>query len=262
MGAGGGADAPDGDDDGVMRRIATIARAGPLALLTALACGSAALAQGPPESADRGELRGLKLGLDARTMSTNGYGEFACGSNGGPPRQRLDNWSGFGNCRPEESGLYEVYARFDDENEYIGKATDDPVTLGRTGTRVAGHPIILSVLFDSGGILRGIRFVSDPRGDPGARRMAHLLRLAIINRYGPSDWTCTDFPPAPGETPVGGVFLKQRCEKVTPERHLMVEAHFLRKPGQSDIDPATGEYTQGQFGSWTRFELFDPTYRR
>jgi len=146
-------------------------------------------------------------------------------------------------------------------NEYIGKALDDPISLGRSGTRVAGHPVILSVLFDDDGVLRGIRFVSDPRGDPGARRMAHLLRLAIINRYEPTGWNCTDLPAAPGETPVGGVFLKQRCEKTTAGRHLMVEAHFLRKPGQSDID-VNGEPTQGQFESWTRFELFDPAYVR
>jgi len=247
--------------DRVMRRMPTIARAGPLALLIALAGMNAALAQGPGEQADRGELRGLKLGLAARTMSANGYGEFACGSNGGPPRQRLDDWSGFSNCRPEESGLYEVYARFDDENDYVGKALDDPISLGRTGTRVAGHPVILSVLFDDNGVLRGIRFVSDPRGDPGARRMAHLLRLAIINRYDPAGWSCTDLPAAAGETPVGGVFLKQRCEKITAERHLTVEAHFLRKPGQSEID-ANGEYTQGQFESSTRFELFDPAYAK
>ena len=56
--------------------------------------------------------------------------------------------------------------------------------------------------------------------------MAHLLRLAIINRYDPAGWNCTDLPAAPGETPVGGVFLKQRCEKVTPERSLMVEAAY------------------------------------
>ena len=41
----------------------------------------------------------------------------------------------------------------------------------------------------------------------------------------------------------------------------MVEAHFLRKPGQSDINPATGEDTVGQFESWTRFELMDPNYK-
>ena len=220
------------------------------------------MAQSPPPP-DRGELRGLKLGLDARTMTTDGFIEFACGSNGGPPRQKLDDWAGFGKCRAEDNGLHEVYVRFDDEDEYIGRAIDDPLYASqRVGTRVAGHPIILSVLFDGGGILRGLRFVSDPRGDPTARRMAHLLRLAIINRYGPSGWTCTDLPAAPGETPVGGVFLKQRCEKATAERHLMVEARFLRKPGQSDIDPVTGEYTSGQFESWTRFELMDPSLKK
>ena len=226
----------------------------------ALALVLASLSAQAQRRNDPGEIRGLRLGLDARTMSADGFGEFACGSNGGPPRQRILDWSEFGKCRAEESGLHEVYARFDDENEYVGRAIDDPITLGRTGTRVAGHPIILSVLFDQGGVLRGIRFVSDPRGDPAARRMAHLLRLAIINRYDPAGWTCTDLPAAPGETPVGGVFLKQRCEKLTAERHLTVEARFLRKRGQSDIDPATGEYTQGQFESWTRFELMDPAY--
>jgi hypothetical protein len=239
-----------------MRRAAILVGAGAVAIAAALV-PCAASAQTRP---DPGELRGLKLGLQAGSMSVDGWGEFACGSNGGPPRQKLLDWSEFGKCRREESGLHEVYVRFDDEGEYIGKAVDDPVTLGRSGTRVAGHPIILSVLFDRDGILRGLRFVSDPRGDPGARRMAHLLRLAIINRYDPQGWTCTDLPAAPGETPVGGIFLKQRCHKETAERRLTLEARFLRKPGQTDIDPATGEQTQGQFESWTRFELLDATY--
>jgi hypothetical protein len=234
-----------------------------LPVLVAGALLTAPAAQAQQQRPDQGELRGLKLGLEARSMSTDRWGEFACGSNGGPPRQRITDWSEFAKCRAEDSGLHEVYVRFDDEGEYIGRAIDDPLYAAqRRGTRVAGHPVILSVLFDKDGILRGLRMVSDPRGDPGARRMAHLLRIAIINRYEPSGWSCTDFPATPGETPVGGIFLKQRCEKVTPARHLMVEARFLRKPGQSEIDQATGEYTQGQFESWTRFELFDPAYRR
>ena len=231
-----------------------------LITLAVVAAPSLAHAQGRP---DQGELRGLKLGLNAQEMSTRGFGEFACGSNGGPPRQRIDDWAAYGKCRAEDSGLHEVYARFDDEDEYVGRAIDDPLFAAqRRGTRVAGHPVILSVLFDGGGILRGLRFVSDPRGDPGARRMAHLLRIAIINRYDPAGWTCTDIPPAAGETAVGGIFLKQKCEKVTPERALSVEARFLRKPGQSDVDPVTGDYTSGQFESWTRFELLDPSYRK
>jgi hypothetical protein len=215
------------------------------------------------QASDPGEIHGLKLGLNAATMTLDGFGELACGSNGGPPRQKLDDWRGFKNCRAEASGLHEVYARFDDEDEYVGRAIDQPTyAAGRTGTRVAGHPVILSVLFDDQGVLRGLRFVTDPRGSPIERRMAHLLRLAIINHYDPAGWICTDLAPDPGETPVGGVFIKQRCVKTTPERNMTVEAHFLRKPGQSDIDPATGDYTTGQFESWTRFELLDPTYNK
>ena len=214
------------------------------------------------QQSDPGEIHGLRLGLKAPAMSMDGFGDLACGSNGGPQRQLIDGWTSFSKCRPEPNGLHEVYVRFDDEDEYIGRAIDDPLYAGgRTGTRVAGHPVILSVLFDDGGVVRGLRFVSDPRAAPIERRMAHLLRLAIINHYDPDGWTCTDLPAEPGESAVGGVFLKQRCEKVTAERRMTLEAHFLRKPGQSDIDPATGDYTSGQFESWTRFELLDPAYR-
>jgi hypothetical protein len=231
---------------------------GVLALAIPLA-GLPARAQAP----DLGEIHGLKLGLEAPSMTVAGFGELACGSNGGPPRQRLDGWAGFVKCRAEASGLHEVYARFDDEDEFIGRAIDDPLFAGgRTGTRVAGHPIILSVLFDDAGVLRGLRFISDPRAAPIERRMAHLLRLAIINHYDPADWSCADLPAEAGETPVGGIFIKQRCQKVTPERAMTLETRFLRKPGQSDIDPATGDYTSGQFESATRFELLDPAYRK
>ena len=228
------------------------------AALVLAACPAVSQNKGDP-----GEIRGLKLGLKAATMTTDGFGEFACGSNGGPARQKLDDWTGFSKCPPEASGLHEVNVRFEDEKEFIGRAVDDDrYTAQRSSTRVAGHPVILSVLFDDGGTLRGLRFFSDPRASPLERRMAHMLRLAVINRYGAGGWNCTDLPAAEGETPVGGVFVKQRCEKLTAERTLAVEARFLRKPGQNAIDPKTGEYTSGQFESWTRFEVFDPALRK
>ena len=81
------------------------------------------------------------------------------------------------------------------------------------------------------------------------------------SRFGREGWQCEDLAAEPGETPVTGIFIKQRCEKATPERHLMVETRFLRKPGQSDNDPVTGEYRPGAFESSTRFEIFDPSFR-
>src|SRR6476646_1597645 len=121
--------------------------------VAACALALAVIVQAVPAQAqgrrDVGEIRGLKLGLKAQSMTLDGFGDLACGSNGGPPRQKIDDWSDFAKCRPEETGLHEVYARFEDEDEYIGKAIDDPLyAKGKLGTRVAGHPVILSVLFD------------------------------------------------------------------------------------------------------------------
>jgi len=234
----------------------------PACLLVLFAIALAATAA-QAQRADPGEVRGLRLGLNAKSMTLDGFGDLACGSNGGPPRQRIEEWSEFGKCRSEESGLREVAARFDDEDEYISKAVEDPrVARGKIGTRVAGHPVVLSVLFDRDGVVRQIRFVTDPRAAPFERRMAHILRRAIVERYGPDRWNCTDLSPAEGETAVGGFFLKQRCEKAEPARNLMLEARMLRKAGQGDVDPATGEYRAGQFESWTRFEITDPDYRK
>jgi hypothetical protein len=231
-------------------------------LLVAAFVATLAHAPAQAQRPDPGEIRGLKLGLEAQSMTLSGFGDLACGSNGGPPRQKLEEWSDFGKCRPEDKGLHEVYARFDDEDEYIGKAIEEPrYARGKIGTRIAGHPVILSALFDRSGVLRALRFVTDPRAAAHERRMAHMLRLAVINRYEPAGWTCTDLAPGAGETPVGGVFVKQRCEKLTPERHLLIDARLLRKPGQSDNDPVTGEYRAGAFESSTRFEIWDPSYR-
>lgn len=230
------------------------------ATVLAIMATAGGFAQAP---SDGDEIHGLKLGLRATTMTLDGWGQLACGSDGGPERQDLNSWADFNKCPPEANGLHEVTGRFDDEAEFVAKALGVPAdAAGRIGTRVAGHPVVLSALFDDGGILRAIRMVSDPRATPVERRMAHLLGVAVINRYGADGWTCTDLPPAEGESAVGGVFIKRRCEKALPGRALTVETHFLRKPGQHDVDPESGEYTHGEFESWTRFELFDPSYRR
>jgi hypothetical protein len=242
--------------------IGSVVRKGGVAIASAALAAmvaTAVFAQTP----DPDEIHGLKLGLVAQTMTLDGWGQLACGSNGGPPHQDLDAWTDFKKCQPEASGLHEIAARFDDEDEYVAKALGEPsYAAQRTGTRVAGHPVVLSALFDDSGILRGIRMVSDQRATPPERRMAHLLGVAVINRYGTDGWACMDLPPAEGESAVGGVFIKQRCEKTLPGHVLTVETHFLRKPGEHDIDPDTHEYTHGAFESWARFELFDPAYRK
>jgi len=67
--------------------------------------------------------------------------------------------------------------------------------------------------------------------------MAHMLRLAVINRYQPKRMTCTDFGGRGRNAGRRRSSSSSAARKATPERRLMVETRFLRKPGQSDIDP-------------------------
>src|SRR5437667_9626765 len=85
----------------------------------ALACTAAAGA----ETLRRATVWDLKLGKPISAQpSPDEYRGFACGSNGGAPRQPLSGWSDFARCRAEPNGLHEVYFEYDDELEYIAPA--------------------------------------------------------------------------------------------------------------------------------------------
>ena len=83
-------------------------------------------------------------------------------------------------------------------------------------------------------MVRGIRIVSDPRDPSGDRDEAYLLRNFLNARFGRKGWQCEDLPPEPGETPVTGIFIKQRCEKDLGDGvHGLLMTRHLGKPGPS-----------------------------
>jgi hypothetical protein len=207
-------------------------------------------------SKKRLEIWDIKLGATVTDLP-DAFIDYACGTDGGPPSIPLNGWNEFARCRPEGSGLREIYFRYDDELEYWAKAND---LLGQmqqyAGTKAYGFPIVASVLVDAGGTVEGIRIVSDPRDDKQQRDEAYLLKNFLTARFGRDGWSCEDVGPAPGETPVDGVFVKQNCRK-TIDAHTTasLSARFLRKPGQNRFDPHSGKQTKGEFESTVHFEL-------
>lgn len=224
---------------------------------------AAAMLAGSALAQPAGDMRDLSVGLPAARLPTEGYFAFACGSNGGTPLEPIDDWSAFRQCAPDRAtGLYEVYYEYDDEGDYTLRMLADVVGDGERvgmrqfyGTRVAGHPAVLSVLFDETGVAKAIRVVTDQRADVESRRNAYLLRVAIMNSYGHDGWTCIDIPRAEGETPVGQFSVKARCEKVVGTRRMIVEAHLYRKAGQTGFDRA-GDALDGDFFSLGRWEIW------
>jgi hypothetical protein len=227
--------------------------------VASLAAGGAVAQPQPSDRPARAEVWDLKLGTPADRLPEE-FTDYACGTNGGPPSIPLTGWRDFRRCRPDASGLREVYFRYDDELEYWAKANNFATEIEKfSGTKVYDFPVVLSGRFDEAGALAGLRIVSDPRDASRDRDEAYLLRNFLTARYGRDGWDCVDLAPAEGETPVGRTFIKQRCRKTIPGSAVAeIEAHFFRKKGQSQYDPQSGRTTEGQFESLTRFELTLP----
>jgi hypothetical protein len=198
----------------------------------------------------------VQLGTPVSDLPEEEFVDPACGANGGPPGLRLEGFEQFARCRREASGLREIWFRYDDEPEYIARAARDPDAVARNNAMVVlGQPVILSLLVDNAGLVQGFRIFTDPHADQDLRANAHTLAAAFKARFGAQDWDCSELPPAAGETPIAGTFVKQLCRKVADGQHITVESRHYYKSGQALLDPNTGRTTVNQFESAARIEL-------
>lgn len=211
----------------------------------------------------------LKLGSTLAEMpKTIEFKGYACGSNGGPPLKALTGWADDMQCKPEASGLHEVYFEYDDEDEYIARAHEDIKLARDIGTVDKSFPIIASALFDDAGVLRGIRLVTDARldqrpdnewADLRPRDSHHLLAAYLAGTLKISMSTdCKTLPLDAGESAVGGDYVKTDCEHTDPATGIrsVLQQRYYRKEGQAGRDPATGALTHGQYVSSTRAEIY------
>lgn len=212
----------------------------------------------------RSSIFDLELGAKAsQQVPAHRFNDLACGSNGGPAMQRLGGWEEFAQCPADADGLHEVTFSYDDEAELAARARDEAAAAWSLSTSLDYFPIIPSALFDAAGTLVGLRVVTDPRYDPRHETFLHLrprqedylLGLYLMDRWGISEADCRDLPPAAGETPVLGMFAKRSCSATRDGRRYTIESRLLRRPGETDVDPVMGTFTEGQFTSETRAEM-------
>lgn len=240
-------------------------RATATALVIVAAVVSAPAAAQEAESRYSGDIRDLSIGMTLEALVDGEYFDQSCGSNGGPPRAPIGDFENFMECPQEApSGLREVYFTFDDEWAQIARTNPD-IDMNWvhqfSGTVLAGFPVIASLLFDEEGVVRGIRMVTDPRAPVEKRSEAYLLRIPVERRFGRAGWDCVDRPPEEGETEIGGMFIKTRCEKVIDNRRLVLETNFFRKRGQDRFNTLS-TWEPGQFESSSRFEIWDASVPR
>jgi hypothetical protein len=201
----------------------------------ALAAGPAGAAEDPLE----GDIRDLRVGTTVAELPAAGYVDLACGRNGGEPGAALGGWAEFERCPPDAQGLHEVAFAF---------APSRLAALGDRweGTKVAGHPVIPSLLIDDQGVVQGIRIVTDPDARLYLKKKAFLFGIRVMGRYGRDGWTCTEAAPDAGKTPVGGMLIDRRCEKVFHDRRLILKTDLYR----------TADQEGREFTDATRLEIF------
>ncbi|HEY4203113.1 MAG TPA: hypothetical protein VGM83_21380 [Devosiaceae bacterium] len=222
------------------------------------------LAAGPAmaQEAFKPDFRDLALGKSAADLSPADYDVFACGSDGGPPLAQLTGWTDFAKCAPDARGLHEVYVAFGTDLKAMADRVqdqfhDEPWYKKFSGTRVAGFPVVMSMLFDDAGIARGFRVVTDQRAPIDERAHAYMLPFRVKPRF--DGWVCTDTPPADGETPVGKVFINQQCSVTVGPKLVTLDTHLFRKRGQTGLD-TNGQPVRGEFESLTRWETWDKAF--
>jgi hypothetical protein len=207
--------------------------------LAALACALLAKPAGAAEDPLQGDLRDLRVGMTVAELPADGYVDLACGSDGGAPGAALASWAEFARCPPDAAGLHEVtFAYAESPLAELGDRWE--------GTKVAGHPVIPSLLIDDAGVVQGIRVVTDPDARMYLKKKAFLLGIRVMGRYGRDGWTCTEAEPGAGRAPVGGMFIDRHCEKVFHDRRLILDTDLYR----------TAEQQGQEFTGATRLEIF------
>ncbi|MGJ4891763.1 hypothetical protein ACQR1Y_26485 [Bradyrhizobium sp. HKCCYLRH3099] len=162
------------------------------------------------------DLRDITVGMSIGNLPNEGYVNLSCA---GQPDRLLAAWSSWRDCPADEQGRRAVRFEFDPETS-------------QDGTKVAGHPVLLTAVIDGNATVFGLTIQTDPKARLYIRKKAFLLGNQVKSRYGAEGWDCKEQQPSAGEQPVGGVFLREVCKKAIPGRMLTVERELFRKPDQ------------------------------
>lgn len=189
----------------------------------ALALSAAALLAATA-AAGENDLRDLRVGMEARDLPRSGYLGFACAD---APDTALLDWRDYARCPADAAGRRAVRFRYDDVANPQALANDK-----YAGTKVGGHPVLLTLLIGGEGRVDGLLIETDPSARLFFRKKAFLFGELAKARFGEDGWACTSGQPTEDAQPVGGVFVQERCEKATPTRRYVLDRALFRRPGE------------------------------
>lgn len=197
-----------------------------LCFLCLLILGNLQAAENPED----GDIRNLKVGIDVNELPSEGYVSIRCAMNDGDAAEPkpLSNWTEHAQCPKDSRGHSLVSFDYDDSLQQWA-----PVNDKWEGTKIAGHPVLLTIAVDKDDNVVELRAKTDPAARAYMKKKAYLLSLRVKARYGRDGWTCTANKPSGAEVPVGGVFINEHCEKALPNRRIQLQTRLYRPTDQA-----------------------------
>lgn len=178
----------------------------------------------PARAAEPNDIREFRVGMALGDLPPSGYGEFTCMAE---PTRKIEAWSQYKECPTDAAGRHEVGFRYDLDVNPMASLNE-----GYNGTRVGGHPVVISLLIGDDARVDAIRIDTDPHARLYMRKKAFLLADQVKERYGKDGWVCQEGTPKADEQPVGGMFIKEHCEKTTASRHFILDHELYRDPNK------------------------------
>ena len=195
-----------------------------LAAAALAAIAVTALAPARAARADENDLREFRVGMEVGELPRSGYRGFACADS---PEHKLNSWQEYRQCPPQASSLRAVRFRYDENANPLAKVNDT-----YEGTKVGGHPVRLTLLIGDAGRVRRLVIETDPTARLFMHKKAFLFGEQVKARYGEEGWACVSQDLTPDEEPIGGVSVKEHCDKTTATRHFILDRALFRRSGQ------------------------------
>lgn len=177
----------------------------------------------PASAADqpvRKDLRDLRVGMNVAEIPAGEYTDLQCLA---APDTRIKVFSDYVRCPADAQGRHSVRFAFDESTNVLGPLDDK-----YRGTKVGGHPVILTLQIGNASRVVGLDIETDDNTRLFLRKKAYMLGRQAMSYYGDDGWSCTHTPPGADEAPVGGMFLRDHCSKRFDGREVIVHRTFYR----------------------------------